>query len=357
MLEIRTLGGLSIKRDGEQVSGLASRKAEALLAYLACTEREHPREVLAELLWQERTQERAMANLRVALSSLRQKLGEYITITRDMVTMNPESETWLDVVEMEKNLVPVHDADFAAQVERAVELYQGEFLAGFYLRGAFGFEEWAALERERLGQAVVQALSDLVAYDLASGSFRSGIAHANRLLALDPLMESAHRQMMLLLAASGQRGAALGQYESYRRLLNVELGAEPSEEIKETYELLLSGERPPGIPAAAEIVERELEVAGECPYRGLAAFREEDAPFFFGREDFVASLFQAVRERPLWRSSLARQDRASRRRSLPGCCPGCAALTLGSGWWPTFGLATVPSTHWRLRWSDCWSQS
>jgi DNA-binding SARP family transcriptional activator len=124
MLEIRTLGGLSIKREGEPVTGFASRKVEALLVYLACTVREHPREVLAELLWEERTQERAMSNLRVALTSLRQEVGAYITITRDSVAMNPESEIWLDVAEMERNLVPAHDADSAVQVERAVELLE-----------------------------------------------------------------------------------------------------------------------------------------------------------------------------------------------------------------------------------------
>ena len=47
MLEIRTLGGLSIKCDGEPVTQLKTRKVEALLAYLACTERIHPRETLA----------------------------------------------------------------------------------------------------------------------------------------------------------------------------------------------------------------------------------------------------------------------------------------------------------------------
>ncbi|MBD2100101.1 eIF2A-related protein, partial [Leptolyngbya sp. FACHB-261] len=36
-----------------------------------------------------------------------------------------------------------------------------------------------------------------------------------------------------------------------------------------------------------------------CPYRGLFAFREEDAPFFFGREAFIGPLVEAVRTQPL----------------------------------------------------------
>lgn len=48
-LTIRTLGGLAILRGGEPaVTGLASRKAEAALVYLAANPRPHPREVLAD---------------------------------------------------------------------------------------------------------------------------------------------------------------------------------------------------------------------------------------------------------------------------------------------------------------------
>ena len=81
MLTITSLGGLSIHRDGDPVTDLASRKAEALLVYVACADRPQPREVLAEMLWEERTQSQSLANLRVALSSLRKELGTYITIT------------------------------------------------------------------------------------------------------------------------------------------------------------------------------------------------------------------------------------------------------------------------------------
>ena len=68
MLRIDTLGGLSITRDGEAVTQLATRKVAALLVYLASTERPCAREILAELMWEERTPERALGNLRVALT-------------------------------------------------------------------------------------------------------------------------------------------------------------------------------------------------------------------------------------------------------------------------------------------------
>jgi DNA-binding SARP family transcriptional activator len=118
LLEISTLGGLSIRLAGESVSGLASRKVEALLVYLACSGRAQRREVLAELFWEERTQSQAMSNLRVALSSLRKQLGPYVTITRDTVGVNPEKGVWLDMAELEAHLS-------AGRLEEAVALYQG----------------------------------------------------------------------------------------------------------------------------------------------------------------------------------------------------------------------------------------
>jgi hypothetical protein len=95
LLAITTLGGLSIRRGDDLVTGMASRKVEALLAYVACAGRPRQRELLAELLWEERTQARAMGNLRVALSSLRKHLGPYVAVTRDYVALNTEWDVWL----------------------------------------------------------------------------------------------------------------------------------------------------------------------------------------------------------------------------------------------------------------------
>jgi DNA-binding SARP family transcriptional activator len=65
-LEIYTLGGVRILRGGEAIAGLNQRKAEVLLVYLARTRRAQPREVLADLLWDELTQSQALAYLSVA---------------------------------------------------------------------------------------------------------------------------------------------------------------------------------------------------------------------------------------------------------------------------------------------------
>jgi len=245
-LEIFTLGGVRILRGGAPVRGLSKRKAEALLIYLASTRRPQPREVLADLLWDERTQSQALGNLRVLLTILHQALGESIIIRRDAVAINPATRVWLDSVEMEDGLQELHrqgrlttrTADPAAEV---LSLYKGEFLEGFSVSDCRQFEEWQVRERERLHHLAVDGYSELVAYDIEWREYQQGMVHAARLLELDPLMESAHRQMMLLLAKCGQLAAALSQYETCQKLLQAELGVQPSEETHNLYEQIRTG--------------------------------------------------------------------------------------------------------------------
>jgi DNA-binding SARP family transcriptional activator len=304
-LEIFTLGGVRILRGGEPVTELTNRKAEALLIYLASTRRQQSREVLADLLWDERTQSQSLGYLRVALSALHKHLGESPLTGRDTVALNPAAPAWMDTVQLEDCLRVVHQqgmvtAETAYQVADALELYRGDFLEGFRVSECRGFEDWALRERERLHRLAVDGLYELVAYEIESRAYQPGLAHAARLLELDPLMEAGHRQMMRLLAYCGQRTAALGQYETCRVLLMEELGIEPEAETLALYEQIRSGQLveggEPGLPPEGGRLPRAV---GGCPYRGLSAFREADNPFYFGRESFVDGLERAVRSKQL----------------------------------------------------------
>jgi len=88
LLSIYTLGGLRVLRRKKLVTGLETRKIEALLVFLACIRRAIPREVLAELLWDERSQPQAQSNQRVALASLRKNLREYLFIDRETAALD-----------------------------------------------------------------------------------------------------------------------------------------------------------------------------------------------------------------------------------------------------------------------------
>ncbi|MBK8904768.1 MAG: AAA family ATPase [Anaerolineaceae bacterium] len=242
-MTISLLGGLTIAQDGTAVTGFPSRKADALLVYLACHPRPYPRETLAALFWPDHDQTRALANLSVILTSLRKQLGDYLLADRHTVAFNSEMNHWLDVVEFAQAIEQAQARQLdgkltrtmAAQLQTAVALYQGDFLAGFSLRGVPEFEAWVLLEQERLRQLMLNALSDLITFHQQRGQFAEGIQYAMRLLALDPLQEETHRQLMRLYALNNQRPAALAQYEQCAAILADELGVEPDEETVELY--------------------------------------------------------------------------------------------------------------------------
>jgi predicted ATPase/DNA-binding SARP family transcriptional activator len=287
-LSISVLGAPAITLDGAPVRGLVSRKAAALVYYLAATGRSHTRETLAGLLWGETSETQAQKNLRDVLSNLRRLLEPYLLITRQTVSFAPDTAL-VDSRRFETLLEMAHQpsATEGLQLLRdAVALYRGDFLSGFSVADAPMFEEWALIERERLRQLAMDALHSLAGRAAEHGAYQEGIVAATRLLALDPTREEAHRQLLLLLALSGQRGAALAQYETCRRVLNDELGLDPDDETEALYRRLLDGE---------VTVRRVTPVAIEQrrPLYHLPA----PLSVFIGRETEIGQVMERLRSR------------------------------------------------------------
>jgi DNA-binding SARP family transcriptional activator len=262
-LALYTFGGWRIERDGATESAVGSRKVEALFVYLAVTARPHPRELLAELLWDDRSQKVAMSNLRRVLTGLRQHFGDYVTITRETAVLQANPNIWLDVHELQTRLAPLTkggralSAEVVAEAETALALYQGEFLAGFTVRAASGFESWLTAEREHWQQQVLTALTTLGQYYEAAQLFPHGMAVAQRALQIDSLQETAHQQLMRLLTLNGRRAEALTQYETCRQLLWDELGVTPALETEALYAAIMAGELTAAPVQALLVEERE----------------------------------------------------------------------------------------------------
>jgi DNA-binding SARP family transcriptional activator len=245
-LEIRLLGGLRFLWNGAPLSNFLSNKAPALLAYLAVNRRPHPREALAGLLWGGLPDADARNNLRQTLSNLRKLAGPYLTIDRDAVAFIPAGPIFLDAEAFEQHVRAAAGAPPAGQAEHwqaASALYHGDFLAGFSVREAPEYEDWLLAQRARYRELAVHALHALTQHQIAAGESGRAVEAATRLLALDPWREEAHRQLMLLKARTGQRSAALAQYEVCRRVLERDLGVEPSRETTALYERLLAAQR------------------------------------------------------------------------------------------------------------------
>ncbi len=255
-LSLSLLGPFQATLDGQPVTGFESQKVRALLAYLAVeADRPHARAALAGLLWPDWPDREALSNLRYALSHLRQAIGDrqaappFLLITHDTIQFNPASDYTLDVKTFSDQcsafnlqaLAPRLPPFPVSQLQSAATLYRDIFLDGFSIGGSPAFEEWVLYKREQLGQQVLAALRTLTAYYEEEGHFEPAQFYARRQLELEPWDETAHQQLMRALAFSGQRSAALAQYERCRRLLAEALKVEPSPETTSLYEYIRTG--------------------------------------------------------------------------------------------------------------------
>jgi DNA-binding SARP family transcriptional activator/predicted ATPase len=236
--------------EGAPTHRFAYNKSLALLSYLAVTGRAHSRETLAGLLWGDLPEESARSNLRKILAELRQTVPDHVLLTRQTVAFDCSAPHWSDVdafqLKLQSLRAPAEPAVFNENEVRllidAVDLYAGDFMEGFYVRDAPAFEEWVLVQRELLRQAAVQALHLLAKHHTARGQYSAGLAYTSRLLALEPWHEEYHQQMMILYALSGQRSAALRQYELCRQVLNKEMGARPAPATEALYGQIRDGE-------------------------------------------------------------------------------------------------------------------
>ncbi len=255
-LLLSLLGTFHATLNGEPVTCFESNRLRALLAYLA-VEAQHPhhRQVLAEFLWPDRPAGVARNNLRSALSRLRSTIGDrkseppFLLISRYTVQFNPASDYWLDVAEFQRHIAARGfrtPESCSPQVEirtlgLAIGLYRSPFLEGLSIDGSAPFQEWVRCKREEIDHQLGLALQRLAVLLGECGEYVQAEAFARRRLELEPWSEEAHRRLMHLLALTGQRSAALVQYEACRRLLSSELGIEPGRETTALYESIRDG--------------------------------------------------------------------------------------------------------------------
>lgn len=253
-LRLTTLGQFTISLDGKPIKGLASRKAEALFVYLACTKQVHAREHLATLLWDDRPLGRSLGNLSVIINSLKKQLEAFLEINRNAIAIKADERIWLDVdavrIALEKldaasegsGAISAEERD---ALEKALRLYRGAFLQGFHLREARGFDEWVSLEREHIERQVLEGWRLLSDVFQATGDFDSSIRCLRNAVEIDTLHEGIHRKLMRGLALSAHYSEAIAQYRECAQALTAELGIEPSLETRRLLDRILDRrERP-----------------------------------------------------------------------------------------------------------------
>lgn len=256
-VDLHLFGFPRLAIDGPSVA-IALRKAWALIAFVAEAGGPVARETLAGLLWPDLDDEAARAGLRRTLNRIGADVGMgLLAADRTAVRLDPAAAVRRDTAEFEA-------ACDAGRFEEAMRLYGGDFLQGLSLPECDAFEEWAFFRREALRSRLFQALERLVEQCLARGDGRAAVPPAVKLVALDPLSETAHRHAIRAHLAAGDRGAAERQLESCCELLSRELGVSPEPET----EALLTSEtaaRPMTRYAARSGIHLAWQAIGEGP--------------------------------------------------------------------------------------------
>ena len=239
-LILTLLGGFRARLGSATPLTLPTRKAKALLAYLALSPGSpQPRDKLASLLWGSTLDTMARTSLRQTLYALRKCLRD-----ADPHLLAVDGET----VSLDTNAVTVDVRDFEQRASEgtpsalaeAAALYQGDFLEGLSVQEQ-PFEDWLLGHRERLREVALKSLAGLLAHQRATGSTDAAVQTALRVLELDPLQELVHRALMQLYVETGRRGSALRQYQLCVATLQRELRTEPEAETKALYQEILRG--------------------------------------------------------------------------------------------------------------------
>jgi DNA-binding SARP family transcriptional activator len=237
VVNVQLFGKLRIRCDEQDMPGFEAHKVQELFCYLLLhRDQPHPREALADLLWEGASTAQSKKYLRQALWQVQSALsahanssGETILLVEsDWISLRHDCDLRLDVAVFEEAFARARetpgvqlDHDVAQSLEVAARLYQGDLLGGWY-------HDWCLFERERLQNVYIAMLNKLIAYCDAHHRHDAGLAYAERILRLDSARESTHRWMMRLYYQMGERTEALRQYKRCVAALDQALSIQPS---------------------------------------------------------------------------------------------------------------------------------
>jgi len=243
-LHVFTLGPPEVRLD-EDVLTFPTSKTLALLVYLAIEGGMQPRDHLAALFWPESNPERSHANLRNTLGHLKKVLSQvrgqsqitYLSITHNALGLNKDENINFDLDSVERAYTSARaDRSRRSQPEGSINLpllqaafnyHRGDFLSGFSLGDAPGFDDWVAIQREVWHRRLNLVLDRLSEIQFARGEFAGVTETISRWIALDTLNEVAYRRKIRAHFAAGERGSALETFQTCQAVLSTELGIKP----------------------------------------------------------------------------------------------------------------------------------
>ncbi|GAC1361324.1 MAG: hypothetical protein NVSMB32_00160 [Actinomycetota bacterium] len=217
-LRLELLRGFQLWSAGSEIDVPVS--AQRVVAFLALHTRPVARTFAAAMLWADCSEERAGGNLRSALWRANRPGHTLIDVGAKAIRLR--ADVVIDHREVADSARELLDERITYDQLSVRDLVLAEdLLPGWY-------EDWVVMERERFHQLRLHALEILCAQLASAGRFGQAIEAGLAAIASEPLRESAHRALIRVHLAEGNRGEALRQYSACRRILRDELSVEPS---------------------------------------------------------------------------------------------------------------------------------
>ena len=232
LLSIRTLGRIEITYAGNPIQNWQGRShiSRDLFLCLVAHKNGLSKEEIGAHFWPESAPVDLKARFKNAIYRLRKVLApDVILFDGEVYQFNHELDCYCDAQAFEEFVTEAHNASSMHHekeaYQRAVALYNGPYLPDVDAI-------WAWLERERLGQMYIDGSIRLAEIHLEYGETQQALRLCQTLLAEDQCLEEAHRLVMRIHSANGNRGALIRQYELCQQNLQDEFGAPPSEQTR-----------------------------------------------------------------------------------------------------------------------------
>ncbi|MDQ3833858.1 MAG: AAA family ATPase, partial [Actinomycetota bacterium] len=253
------MGSSEVSLEG-RAARFETKKALALLCYLAAEGRKRSRRELAELLWPKSDHRSARTDLRTTLSRLRKTLGKDALVARgssegvglfavegELLGLEPRAvELDLEALEAAVSLArsetslgggsaaeaAVGGQNLLGRLQEALGLYRGEFMEGFSLEDSTKFEVWLEAERARWRALFGELCERLSRLEGEEGLIGEALGTARLWVRHAPLEEAAQQRLMELLYGAGESERALLVYENFKNTLNREFGMGPSSQMQ-----------------------------------------------------------------------------------------------------------------------------
>ena len=218
-VRLEILGPTALYLDAQTQSNAAwnRERVRSLLLYLVIHGPSR-REQIIDAIWPELDSRAGAQNLRVTLTYLNQALepdrcsGEasfFIRPNEPALALTRSPHLTVDADELESLIGQAESADRRGLAsvalnlyEQAVSLWRGQCLSDFV------YEDWAQAARTRLTDRFVGAALRAAELNLAAGNLQVARSHALRALTADEWCEPAHRILIAVALARGDRGGA-----------------------------------------------------------------------------------------------------------------------------------------------------